>query len=518
MKRATSGKKSKKATPARKPVSIRISTRAKAKSTKTKKVAIRKATRRPAPKLKKATSPAKRLTKKPAPGVRPSSGAATSHVKVTRITRSSRKLNPARSGTAPTAKRIPLKTVAAKKPRAKLKTARKPKVATRIAPTKPPRKISSRKPTRVPKPALPAFLLEGDEPSFLTEAGAAEKFALGPTAPPDHFNEGNAALPSSYGTGKLFLTARDPHWLYTHWDFTHDEQFRHNAKSIDRHLILRLHEESQPEKHIAEIHVHPESKHWFVHVEQAGEKYFTELGYYRAGRKWKSLATSTPQHTPPDNISADSTVEFATIPLELSFETMLALLQEHSGNDAGKKIPLARAIEKIRSLIRHDLPDAMHIAELTPEQEQMLAEILAADRTGIALPSSQDSARDENLPSSDSSFVESPSSYVSSFLGGAAGTDFWLNVNAELIIYGTTEPNANVSLAGKQIPLRPDGSFRFQFALPDGNYSMPIVAVSADGTDGRAAELKFSRATEIHGHVGAHSQDPELNQPARENG
>lgn len=509
MKRVTPGTKSKKATSARKPVSIRVSTRTKAISTKTKKVAIRKAMRRPTPKLKTATSPANRLTKKPAPGVRSSLGAATRQAKVARKVRTTRKLKVA----APKNKRTLLKTAAAKKPRAKLKAARKPAVSTKVPATKTPRKISSRKSARVPKPALPAFLLEGDEPSFLTEAGAAEKFALGPTAPPDHFNEGHAPLPASYGTEKLFLTARDPHSLYAHWDFTHEEQFRHNAKSIDRHLILRLHTESQPEKHIAEIHVHPESKHWFVHVEQAGEKYSTELGYYRPGRKWKSLATSTPQRTPPDNISADSTVEFATIPMELSFEKMLALLKENSGTDHGQNLPLARAIEQIRTLTRHTLPDAMHIADWTLEQERALAEILAVDRAGIALPSSQDSAGEENLPNSDSSLIESPSSYASSFFGGAAGTDFWLNVNAELIIYGDTEPNANVSLAGKQIPLRPDGSFRFQFALPDGNYALSVVAVSADGADGRAAELKFSRTTKIQGHVGAHSQHLSLNPP-----
>ena len=501
MKRSKPGNKSKKATPVRKLASPR--SRARAKTTKVKKVSAPKTKAVSTAKRKKTAAPAKRLAKKPAPGVRPSSGAATRQTKAARKIRASLKLKVAAPGDG----RTPVK------PRAKPKINRKLKVTTKVPATKPPRKTSSRKSARVPKPALPAFLLEGDEPSFLTEAGAAEKFALGPTAPPDHFNEGNSPLPASYGTEKLFLTARDPHWLYAHWDFTHEEQFRHNAKSIDRHLILRLHTESQPEKHITEIHVHPESKHWFVHVEKAGERYSTELGYYRAGRKWKSLATSTPQRTPPDNISADSTVEFATIPMELSFETMLALLKENSGTDHGQNLPLARAIEQIRTLTRHTLPDAMHIADWTPEQERALAEILAVDRAGIALPSSQDSAGEENLPNSHSSLIESPSSYVSSFFGGAAGTDFWLNLNAELIIYGATEPNANVSLAGKQIPLRPDGSFRFQFALPDGKHALSVVAVSADGTDGRAAELKFSRTTKTQGHVGAYSQQLSLNPP-----
>jgi hypothetical protein len=49
--------------------------------------------------------------------------------------------------------------------------------------------------------------------------------------------------------------------------------------------------------------------------------------------------------------------------------------------------------------------------------------------------------------------------------------------------------------------------------LPDGKYELQVVAVSADQTDGRAAELVFSRSTEIRGDVGAHPQDPELKRP-----
>jgi len=90
-------------------------------------------------------------------------------------------------------------------------------------------------------------------------------------------------------------------------------------------------------------------------------------------------------------------------------------------------------------------------------------------------------------------------------------------VNAELIVYGATEPDATVSIGGRKIKLRPDGSFSYRFALPDGNYEMPVVAISADETDGRAAELKFSRDTEYRGEVDAHPQDPSLKQLALEN-
>ena len=93
---------------------------------------------------------------------------------------------------------------------------------------------------------------------------------------------------------------------------------------------------------------------------------------------------------------------------------------------------------------------------------------------------------------------------------------FWLNVNAELILYGATEPDAKVTLGGRPIKLRPDGTFSYRFALPDGKYHLPAVATSADGTDARAADLEFTRATQYHGDVGTHPQDPALTPPKPE--
>jgi hypothetical protein len=397
----------------------------------------------------------------------------------------------------------------------------KPKLSLLIAPsgrnarkTTSTRKITpARKKNSAPQAPLPAFLFEGDEPGHPEISGPGEKFSLGPTAPLDHFAEAATPLPESYGTGRLFLTARDPHWLYAHWDFTREEQFRHNARSVDRHLVLRVHPATQPDQTIGEYHVHPESKHWFVHVEQAGESYSAELGYYQPGRKWKSLTASTPQRTPPNNISADASVEFATLPLELSFETMLALLRETTDSVPEENIGLARAIESIRTSTREDFPEAMRIADWTAEQEAALEQILAATQAGAALPSSQDSAGEVGVADTEFSYPEAPSSYVSSFFGGEMPADFWLNINAELIVYGATQPGAHVSLAGKEIPLRPDGSFRFHFALPDGNFALPITASSASGPDTRGAELKFSRATELRGAVGAPPPEPALEPP-----
>ena len=362
---------------------------------------------------------------------------------------------------------------------------------------------------------IPPILLEGDEPESPATSGPGEKFSLGPETATAHFTTAPTHLPTSYGTGRLFLAPRDPHWIYAYWDINPILQFQHNARSVDRHMILRMHERDLSNKPVAEIHVHPESRHWFAHVERAGEQYVADLGYYQPGRKWKSLATSRMVRTPPDSISGDAQVEFATIPPEVPFATMLSLVQE--GEE--RTLPLAHAIEQLRDRRMREFPPAPPPTVWTSEQERALAEILATGRarrallgshelSGLPLEGSPADLGSLNLPSSLEEYLSSP-------LGGGeqAPPDFWLKVNAELTIYGSSQPNAHVSMGGKQILLQPDGSFSIRFALPDGQFEMPLVAVSADGTDARAAELKFSRATNVFGDVGTQKQDPTLQPP-----
>lgn len=98
---------------------------------------------------------------------------------------------------------------------------------------------------------------------------------------------------------------------------------------------------------------------------------------------------------------------------------------------------------------------------------------------------------------------------------GVGRRGFWFNVNAELIVYGATEPDAHVTIDGEPVALRPDGSFTLRFALPDGAYALSALAVSAAGDDSRSARLEFLRRTAYRGQVGKHPTDPALKPPAQ---
>jgi len=74
---------------------------------------------------------------------------------------------------------------------------------------------------------------------------------------------------------------------------------------------------------------------------------------------------------------------------------------------------------------------------------------------------------------------------------------FWLVADAELIIYGATEPDATLTIAGRPVQLNPDGTFRFQMSFQDGLLDFPILAVAVDGVQTRAIHLTFDRTTPV---------------------
>ena len=438
---------------------------------------------------------------------------------------------PVRKSTRRATSRPRRRTAAAKPKSVRRKTAtRKGAPATAVKATVTPKPRAARKKTvRRTKLKIPAILLQGDYPAPPPVSGPGQRYALGPTPPEQPSTSMEGKLPDAYGTKRLFLVARDPHWLYAHWDLTREQQRRYNAASADGHLVLRIFMDRTGQSPLAEIHVHPESRHWFVHVGRGGTKFVAELGYHRRGRVWTRVSTSDATLTPDELPAQETEASFATIPPDLPLPRLVAMVRRAATTHA----PLALAIEELRQSGHPELPRVTGPipAAWTAEQERALAEIIHLDvvrrvwvgsleitelirRQQLQQPSSPAGAL-FGVPGSPGAAVTAVSSPFGGVQPRAKG--FWFNVNAELIIYGATEPGASVTIGGRSVRLRPDGSFSCRFALPDGRFALPAVAVSADETDARAAELEFSRMTLFWGEVGVHPQDPALKPPAAEN-
>ena len=408
-------------------------------------------------------------------------------------------------------------------------------------------------------------------------------------------------LPEAYGTGKLMLAARDPHWLYACWDLTGAQQRRFNALSAHHHLVLRAYADHPQGRPAAEAHVHPESQHWFLQVDRANTIYLAELGYYTPDAQWVSIAVSPPAAAPPDAVADEKTVLFATIPLEaplprfappshtltsgcapagpalepyttpppgpaeqsrppapiaatVDYFPNTALEQNRPAAHALPLRPPEQAVQPLEAATTapksaleppHTFPGEpfARVIPQTPgaptttltwtiERERALREFLGPVRTRhewidsmrVAEATQPLLEREREISSPAAAQFGQPvptaaAAGISSPRGGEVASppglprQFWFNVNAELILYGATEPDARVTIGGRPVRLRPDGTFSYRFALPDGDYELVVRATAAHG-DSRQARLEFARTTTYQGDVGAHPQDSALTPPS----
>jgi hypothetical protein len=389
-------------------------------------------------------------------------------------------------------------------------------------------------PTSGKKKTLPGILFESEALDSAVPGGPGERYALGPTplSKPVAAVDETPELPASYGTERLILLARDPHSLYAAWDISPTRLGELSSLSTDGRLALRVYGGlvgGQPE---SEIEVHPDSQHWFIHVREAGSAYTGELGYYAQPGEWVSVAVSGTALTPPDTISTDTSYRVASLDLDGDFFEILAeadnegTILDYPFSDARGQLELALSGGKGAQTA------GRLTARWTPEQAKALADVVSMEdmrRVWFGSLESAELARRKGGAGPgglDEQFLDEsggPGHGVSdiSSMSGQAGAaapprEFWFNINAELVIYGATEPGAEVRIGGRPVKLRPDGTFSFRYALPDGQFELPLVALSADRKDGRGAEMRFSRQTNYRGDVGAHPQDPNLKPPSSE--
>jgi hypothetical protein len=335
------------------------------------------------------------------------------------------------------------------------------------------------------------------------------------------------ALPGSYHEDTLFLVARDPRWLFSYWDFDWSkfppQMHRHGAANF----FLKIADVDGPEETMVEIN--PEARNWYVPVTRPGTTYVAELGYLDTEGAWQEIAVSAPATTPPDTLGNDADALFATIPQHLAFERLLNLVAEYMRDGE----TLVQAVARIAGEGREMAIAHGSAPSWTEGERAILAALLGEsliDRAGLGSAeidqllrkhlleklhsesASELSARFyESLgPGASSLFSAIGASWSAQPFSARAERGFFMHVNAEIIFYGGTHPAANLWINGRRVPLAADGTFRYHFTLPDGDFRIPIVAESPDRVEQRAATLSFTRETKRGGEVGASAQPAEL--------
>ena len=253
-------------------------------------------------------------------------------------------------------------------------------------------------------------------------------------------------LPGGYGDCKIVLQVRDPWWVHTYWEVNEQttnrlkreigESAYSNAKRVLRvYDVSHVKFDGTNAHRYFDIEINDNSTNWYIETAGPGRSWCVDIGLRLPDGRFILIARSNMVYSPLDGPSWITDEEWM-VPEEI-FARLYGM-----GFGLGKSSPVGKAWqERIK--------------------KALFSGILASP--GM---------------SSMSSPVRAP--------GGMPGArKFWLVVNTELIVYGATEPDAKVTVQGKEIKLKPDGTFSLRFFLPDGKQVIPVHATSADGIDER---------------------------------
>ena len=273
--------------------------------------------------------------------------------------------------------------------------------------------------------------------------------------------------PAATHTEVVFLP-RDPQWAYCFWSIAPADQQRAQAAGAGS-LCLRVADvtglanpHNQPHA-LQELVVDAHASEWFLPVPLAGRDYRVELGYRLRGGGWLSLAFSAVARIP--ELEPSITIADAFVPFSLDTPLTSAPQSVPAGGVQHERLYQMATVSSAR--LRRVGSETLH------EQDFSLDGALLND-SGAGLWAS---GRSE----SGSGLVRSRS--------------FWLVADAELIVYGATDPSASLTIGDQVVPLDQDGGFRVHVPFPDGGQTYPIRAVAVDGEQERSITLDFQRQT-----------------------
>jgi hypothetical protein len=337
----------------------------------------------------------------------------------------------------------------------------------------------------------------------------ASKFELGQD---DQFggllssvDDGLGDLPDGYGESRIVLLPRDPQWAYAYWDIPNSDK-EELRRQGGQQLALRLYDvtdinlDYQSPHNVQEYLSDELAREWYLPIPVSDRDYAVDIGYRTADGRWLTLARSARVRIPPFYPSDWIEDVFVSVSWEedLVDTTVYDLI-----SPSQQQVLTSRDFSSSFNPIHDEIfglangAQAQRVAgSIFGSQHQVPGAVLAQQPLSSNIfPSGVGLWAAPTL-----SGLTASGAGISGYGFGSAETpirprQFWLVADAELIVYGATEPDATVTIGGRPIKLNPDGTFRFQLSFQDGLLDYPIWAVAADGEQTRSIHLKFNRET-----------------------
>ena len=263
--------------------------------------------------------------------------------------------------------------------------------------------------------------------------------------------------PKDLSTGstkdRIVVMVRDPYWLHLYWELSHQAVQRaeaalgqdwHGARPILRLFdVSSLETTATSETPIRTVEIHGGCNNWYLEVTSPPRSFRVDVGYLSRRGQFFVLARSNVVSTPKAGVSDQLDENWSDL----------------NPSSADRIMSMSNGF------------DATHPAN-GQELKELFEERLRRPLGGPAV-----------------------TGFGHGALPAAKQKKFSFQLDAELIVYGATQPNARVTLQGEPVKLRPDGTFTMRFSLPDGRQIIPAVASSADGIEERTIVLAVERNT-----------------------
>lgn len=252
---------------------------------------------------------------------------------------------------------------------------------------------------------------------------------------------------------RIVLMVRDAYWLQACWELTRQSVQRAQAAMAEHwhtsRPVLRVLEvdagttSGASGRVVREISIHGGVTNWYIDVPHPTRSYRVEIGYLGSNGRYYCLARSNIVTTPNPGATDEADPHWNDV--AENFEKIYALSggysDEHSGGD---------------------------LQELF--EERLRRPMNRATETGFGVGAERALKRER---------------------------DFRFDVDAEMLVFGHTKPNAHVTVAGAPVKVRPDGSFAVRLSMPDKRQVLPLVARSSDGVEHRTIVLAVERNTKV---------------------
>ncbi|MCA9267036.1 MAG: DUF4912 domain-containing protein [Planctomycetales bacterium] len=285
------------------------------------------------------------------------------------------------------------------------------------------------------------------------QAAQAEREHRKDLAGPSAHTNGNGHAALSPRRDRVVLMVRDPYWLHVHWELSRARIERAKAALAEHwHTAkptLRLYEvdndttTSTSARVARDIEIHGGVQNWYIDVNNPPQGYLVEVGYRAANGQFHCLARSNRVSTPRPGAAGGADANWSDV--AANCEKIFALsggysTETHSG--------------ELQQLFEERLNRPMG----TPMSTRYGA---GAER----------------------------------YLGLAR--NFELQVEAEMILFGKTDPRAHLMMGGEPVAIDGDGRFSVRMDLGNQRQVIPVVAESVDGVEQRTIVIAVERNTKV---------------------